>query len=467
VKAAILKFATLALIASVVGVPKAVVAQQAVKLTDNANALILAPLYDSFPVDASDIISVDIHDACGATTPFYNGNADVAAFRGMGGSYGVISVVSHGNVAKDSHQVIICTSQSTSVSNGQDLVDSGAHLIREYVDENGSPMGLWSITPEFVSIYGAGGANRFTFMDTCHSADNPTMANAASGAYFGFSGLTYPTDGVNVATALFDTLTTTTDPPDQRTARFAYSDASGAAANFLEAGDANLALFASAVVNGGFENPKENHLVGWNTGFTPGAGPYNLWTCADYPNFYPYAPPFCIPGPDGPNVAATNLEYSSGKWSAQIGKWGTSYVGNGGPDPGIEPAGDEFLYQVVQLGSSDDPGGPQHYSLSFDYKIVSYSDLSNVEGGVDAPYAQVESAGSSVGNSTPLASASLSVANMHQDGDIYTTDWQQASPVDLSSQAPGPVRILFGEHESGFGQETAIYIDNVAITCSP
>jgi len=194
----------------------------------------------------------------------------------------------------------------------------------------------------------------------------------------------------------------------------------------------------NAISNGGFEG---GNLQGWTTTFVSGIPPV-------FPS---------VAGPNGPYVAAVTEEHAQGNYSARIGRWDQPYQGGGrldGPaQPGAEPAGTDVLYQDVQL-----PANVSNLTLSFAYKVVTFD--ATIWDWLDAKI--MDSATGATTLKTVLTKAG---PNSGPDyGLYYTTPWTTTT-ADLTSLAGQKVRLWFGNHQDGFGDQNASYIDNVRLIC--
>jgi hypothetical protein len=189
--------------------------------------------------------------------------------------------------------------------------------------------------------------------------------------------------------------------------------------------------------NGGFET---GDLKGWTPGFTPGGSP-------TFPD---------VAGPNGPYVAAVSENRVDGAYSARVGRWDQPYQGggqvNGPAQPGAEPAGTDWVYQDVTL-----PTEVQSITLNLSYNIVTYDagiwdwfDMSVQDATSGGVIIQLEQ------HASP---------NPGPDYGFYSTSGWQAKTQDLTSLAGRKIRLWFGNHQDGYGDQAAVYVDKVAITC--
>jgi hypothetical protein len=189
--------------------------------------------------------------------------------------------------------------------------------------------------------------------------------------------------------------------------------------------------------NGGFET---GDMKAWKIGFTPGTAP----------TFPQYA------GPAGPYVKAVSEDRRDGAFSARIGRWDQPYRGggerNGPAQPGAEPAGTDWMYQDVKL-----PTEVQSIKLGFAYNINTYD--SGEWDWFDMIVQDAES------GAVLLPMQQGTAPNPGPDyGLFYTTGWQSTS-ADITSLAGKTIRVWFGNHQDGFGDQNAVYIDKVTVEC--
>jgi len=528
--------------------PLASFSQQAVPETGTAKGIVLTPfatIGQSAALGPTENLNIakDLSNMCGGSPDSANDNAaDVNKF-GTLGKYGVVSIVTHGLKSKKTHEVWLSTGEpvnDTTRSRHLSDLNTDPPLLMEgwLVDDqsgkyiyypNGEPMEFWNITPEFVTAHIGKSAYRLFYTSACHGGENSTMADAFGGTYLGYSGVVYNDDATADSTAFFDWMTDLHKTPDQRTATIGWSRAMAAAGN-LYPSDSNLAISLNPIINGGFEDKEDNHFVGWTRNFDVGSGPLEGSYCGDG-NIDPFN---CTPSPAdfsmNPQSVVTDEEYTgpNSHHSAEIGRWnwkfnptdhfGTCYD----PNSGKEQAGDDEIYQVVQLGSGG-PNAPQSFSLTFNYKIKSYDatpgedyfwalaedldkhtkiQLTKIPAGTVCPRKQMvcphdlccpvdRTPPPSLGlnadvrkgyfqklqdvlNSQPATAAgfALNAASIPSftcpsgaAADWSTTTWQPFS-ANLSAFAGDNVKITFGVHDDGWGDQTTVYIDNVQITCS-
>ena len=192
------------------------------------------------------------------------------------------------------------------------------------------------------------------------------------------------------------------------------------------------------VQNGGFET---GDTKGWTAAFTPGGDP-------TFPS---------VAGPNGPYVQAVSEDHFAGSFSARVGRWDQPYQGGGSFDgpaqPGAEPAGTDIMSQDIDL-----PADVTSIQLSFSYNIVTFD-----AGIFDWLDASVQDAST---GSTLLSLLSHASSNPGPDYGFFTsTGWQTVS-ADLTPFKGSTIRLFFGNHQDGFGDQNAAYIDQVQIQCT-
>lgn len=209
------------------------------------------------------------------------------------------------------------------------------------------------------------------------------------------------------------------------------------AASFMKFYFDNANPAVGNVVNGGFET---GDIKGWTAGFTPGGSP-------TFPQFA---------GPNGPYVEAVSEDHLAGSFSARLGRWDQPYQNggtlNGPPQPGAEPAGTDTMFQDIDL-----PSDVTSIQFSFAYNIVTFD--AGIFDWLDAIIQDATSGGLLV---TLLSQAS---SNPGPDYGLFTTTGWQTVSTDLSAFKGSKIRIFFGNHQDGFGDQNAAYIDKVQITC--
>lgn len=189
--------------------------------------------------------------------------------------------------------------------------------------------------------------------------------------------------------------------------------------------------------NGGFET---GDLKSWTPGFTPGGAP-------TFPS---------QAGPNGPYVRAVTEDHLEGAFSARVGRWDQPYQGGGGlngpAQPGAEPAGTDWVYQDATL-----PTNVQSIQFKFSYNIVTYD--AGIWDWFDMLVQDPNTGG------TLLTLQQRAAPNPGPDyGLFYTTGWQTTS-ADLTSLAGSKVRLWFGNHQDGYGDQNAVYLDKITVAC--
>ncbi|HLM79750.1 MAG TPA: hypothetical protein VK302_03865 [Terriglobales bacterium] len=512
------------MLAVVAALPVAAIAQT-VDLTQNSKGLILDPLAGFNPgaPDPTAIIQQDLSGMCsGPPDVFASGFANIPAFWNIGSpSYGAITIVSHGFIDDTGQLTILAydeVTDATKTAYASD-VNSQPPRIEQYHQ-------WWAITPTFVQYYGKGPQNRIVLASTCDSYLDTTFSDA----FFGFSSGEQAYLGYNNSVSLsyeyladasfYETLTDLTRSPDQRTVQQALQQAyqSSPPLQLAAGSDPNLVL-EGGVVNGNFDT---GDFTGWTVGFTTvatensGGGPFPEYESEREVDGSPDVP--CVPAADGPYSQVTKENpvppptpprKVSHPYSARIGAWGTPFVCLDPQDwcpyedyPDVEPAGDDYIYQDVQLGSGG-PSGPTSFTLNYSWDMES----ENYDGASDYFYVLIEDPSSTPDHPTILAivlppTSLTGFCSPMQDSrmkhspmeDSRTEDspmenppssavlcpqyvsgstaalpsqssWQQGS-FDLSAFAGQTVRLLFGEYEDGWGDQTATFVGNVSIGCA-
>lgn len=192
------------------------------------------------------------------------------------------------------------------------------------------------------------------------------------------------------------------------------------------------------VVNGGFET---GDLKGWTPAFTPGGDP-------TFPE---------DAGPNGPYVQAVTEDHADGAYSVRLGRWDEPYQGggslNGPAQPGAEPAGTDQIYQDVDL-----PSEVTSIQFSFSYNIVTYD--AGIWDWLDASILDASNGGTLAGIISHLS------PNPGPDYGFFATTGWKTSTTDLSAYKGTKVRIYFGNHQDGYGDQNASYIDKVQLQCT-
>lgn len=192
--------------------------------------------------------------------------------------------------------------------------------------------------------------------------------------------------------------------------------------------------------NGSFET---GDLSEWNTSFS---------NDGQFPQFA---------GPDGPYVRVVSEERREGGSAVRVGRWDTPYRGggelNGPPQPGAEPAGTDILSQEITLPAIDDlPPHDKSLTLGFSYNVKTYDAAAYSWFDVDLFDAET-------GNL--LASLIQQEGQPGQDwGIFFSTGWKN-SVFDLTPLAGRRVRLQFGSHQDGYGDQFTTYIDRVVVKC--
>jgi len=281
---------------------------------------------------------------------------------------------------------------------------------------------------------------------------------AGAETYFGVVGERFTWTLSAIGEVLFSVLTDTTNFPDphDRTTGQAFDAASGSGV-FNLVNDSNLVV-TGGVIDGGFEN---GGLIGWQRNFEPGAGDLKGRYCGD-------GELVCTPADDGEYSQPATEQVHSGQESARIGKWGQKYDADKYETcdqslPKVEQAGDNQIYQDVKLGSGATHGGPTSFSLSFYYDIQTYDDSQDD----DYFYVRLLDPSTTPASLIDEVMPKTLPPGAGCTGDKATTGWQRKVYTIPKKWAGKTVRILFGVHDDGWGDQTTAYVDDVQITCGP
>jgi len=368
------------------------------------------------------------------TTAFLNNSASVEKFKNLS-NYGVIIVSSHGDTWFSPPKVGIITATRANVENKKKYeIDLKKHRL---AISNG---GHLAVLPEFIKHYNKTFPKSLVYVSACRSLYNSSMADAflSKGArvYFGYSNYVGISYAFNCGKSLFKHLVqgeTAKEAFDHTIAENgAHEPPDGDTAYFKMKGDGNLTIaFKELVENGNFE---KGNLSAWTTGFTQGgdfpqyAGPGGYWTV----------------------ISERKVE---GNYSARLGRFDQVYTQGiyGPPQPGDEPSGIDWMYQDVEI-----PEGTQK-TLKFYYKIRTYDTAV-----WDWFVMQIRDPDTNAILATVVDKAGKPGT---QYGEYWENDWQEVS-YDLSAFAGRKIRLWFGCREDGWGDQTAVYIDKVSISCT-
>jgi len=407
-------------------------------------AIDLSPYYDQFsPEDDYDGAFAELKKSeCPkfTTKAFLNASVSVEQFKNLS-DYGVIIISSHGDTWFSPPKVAIITSTKADAENIKKYaIDLKKHRL---VISNG---GHLAILPDFIKHYNKNFPNSLVYISACRSFYNSTMADAflSKGAkvYFGYTDYVQVSYAFNCGKSLFKHLVEGETAKEafehaiaengEHEPRFGLFFIDNDIAYFKMKGDGDLTLaFRELIENGNFE---KGNLSGWTTGFTRGgdfpqyAGPGGYWTV----------------------ISERKVE---GNYSARLGRFDQTYTQGvyGPPQPGDEPSGIDWMYQDVEI-----PEGT-HKTLKFYYKIRTYDTAV-----WDWFVMQIRD---------PVTNAVLATVVDRtgkpgtQYGEYWENDWQEVS-YDLSAFAGRKIRLWFGCRQDGWGDQTAVYIDKVSISCT-
>ncbi|RKY43971.1 MAG: hypothetical protein DRP81_06240 [Candidatus Omnitrophota bacterium] len=394
------------------------------------SAIVLAP-YDSLHDEPAEYIAGKLDsDGC---IDLYGGeqvknqNVTVNLIKTIG-QYGIIVLTTHGFLHRK--QAAFTTGETATIQNRMLYLRD---LLAGRLTITGS--GRYAILPSFIRHYIHHFPNSLVYLTVCHSYDNDTLKDAfidkGAATFFGWRGSVTFSFGDTAGQEIFDALvndrkttgqaynsmTTTTDPATGATLRIA--------------GDHNLVLPAELVTNGSFET---GDFSGWTRG--------NLYGC-DFPYYA---------GPSGRYEAVVTGNATDGTYSARIGKWDQVYTGgvHGPARPGDEPCGYNFIYQDVEL-----PAGVGK-TLKFSYNIQEYDTA--VWSWFDV-FIKDPTTGSN------LATVLYHAGKPGYDYGVYWNGGWHDVTFDLTPWAGQTIRLWFGVRQDGWGDQIAVWIDNVSISC--
>lgn len=295
--------------------------------------------------------------------------------------------------------------------------------------------------PSFIRAHCASFPNSLVVASACHSYENltnTTMADAfldgGCAAYVGWS------DRVSVSFAngaggidnTFFTRLADGDSVQEAFAKWTLAQrtdpSTGAIYGYV--GDGDLELPKELVENGNFET---GDLSGWTTGFTEGG---------DFPEY----------GCPGGYWTVTGERKTEGSYSARLGKFDQPYVYGlyGEPMPGNQPAGREWMYQDVDLPAGSTKTLTFSWMMrTFDTALWDWFDARIMDPSTGAVLAIIVSQGGKPGADY---------------GVYWENDWSEVS-YDLSAFQGQTIRIRFDCRCNGWGDQTAVYIDKVTISC--
>lgn len=347
---------------------------------------------------------------------------------------GVIFIHTHGGITGG--VVSIMTGERASTFFGiptSHLID---WVLKRVVVVSADGKNYWAFKPSFITHYANSFPDSLVVISACHSLDGDTMANAflnkGAAAYVGWSDTVMRSFAIGINQVLFDRLA------DNKTLQEAFNGWTLAQrtdtthnAVYIFRGDGNIRLPHEVVTNGRFET---GDLSGWTAGFTEG-GDFPYYAC---PGGYAI-------------VIGGNVK--EGSYASRLGRWDQVYTGGlyGAPAPGSQPAGIEWIYQDVMVPSTSNP------TLTFSYNVQTY-DTANWD------WFDMEIRAPNTG--ATLATVVSRDCKPGSDYGVYWNGgWKDAS-YDLSPWKGQMIRLWFGDRQDGWGDQTAVFIDNVSIPCS-
>ncbi len=158
-------------------------------------------------------------------------------------------------------------------------------------------------------------------------------------------------------------------------------------------------------------------------------------------------------GPMGPYEVVVSGNVTDGAKSARIGKWTQVYTSglHGPPLPGEEPCGYNIVYQDIEI-----PADVSTVELSFDYNVQEYD---------TANWSWFDMR---LVNPTTSGILSNVVSRAGKPGYDYGTYWNGgwvSRSVDLTPWKGQSLRLWFGVHQDGWGDQIATWLDNVKVRC--
>jgi len=157
-------------------------------------------------------------------------------------------------------------------------------------------------------------------------------------------------------------------------------------------------------------------------------------------------------GPLGPYSAVVSGNSTQGQFAGRLGRFDQVYAGgsSGPPAPGAEPCGDDIIYQDIQLPDTNS------ITLSFSYNLQTF------DAGIwDWFDANVKD---------PVTGATIAsiVLQAGKPGSQYGTYWNggwQTATYDLSALKGRKIRLFLSNHQDGWGDQSATWLDQVVINC--
>lgn len=372
-----------------------------------------------------------LHDCCVAPDPIIRDAAITVDFLKNLSNYGVISLVTHGGV-DGSGQVVFQTGETASTFLGiptSHLIDWALGRLAIGLDN------FWLVRPSFISHYGSQYPGSIILLSMCHSLDNNTLSDAfiSKGAktVFGWQNSVTVSFAGQTKQAIIDHMIDNGNTTGQAYDAVSHIDMGITPNAVLKmAGSRDMILPVDLVLNGSFETGDFN---GWIKGSSPGCQ---------------------FPGYAGPNgyAAVVSGDAIDGSKAARLGRFDQLYTGGSGgpPRPGAEPCGYDWIYQDVQLPNKEGIELTFGYNIrTFDAAIWDWLDVFIKDPATDSTLATV-------------------VSHEGKPGSQYGTYWDggwQSVTFDLSPWKGKKVRIWFGNHQDGYGDQNAVWIDKVSIKC--
>lgn len=298
----------------------------------------------------------------------------------------------------------------------------------ESVPNNGR--NYWAIKPSYITAHITSLPKSLVVINACESLFNDGMANAflskGASAYVGW---THSVDGAaqTITRTLFDRLAVH-ETLQQTFNGWTIADRTDSSANaVLEfRGDGSYELPRQRVTNGGFES----QLSGWTSGFeSDGYG-----TLGGY-------------------AITINGNVKAGSNALRLGRWDQIYTGgiSGPPQPGTEPSGTDWIYQDADVPSTGNPRLTFSYNVqTYDTAIWDWFDMYIKDPNTGTNLATVVSRDGKPG---------------YDYGTYWNGGWKDVS-FDLTPWKGQKIRLWFGNRQDGYGDQMAVFIDNVLIPCS-
>lgn len=373
------------------------------------------------------------NDTCVSPDPIRRDGEVTVDFLKTIYQYGVISMATHGGV-DGSGNVVFMTGEKASTFLGiptSHIIDWITGRIVIGSDNH------WLIRPSFISHYATNHRypDSIIFLSMCHSLDNNTLSNAfisrGAATIFGWQhsvSVTFARQTKeNLLVQMIDNKKTTGGAFNAVPKQDPFTTPN---AILLMAGKNDMKLPVNLVVNGSFET---GDLSGWTGSF--------LYGC-DFP-FYGT--------PSGyRTVIAGNA--TDGTYSARLGRWDQIFTGGlyGPPSPGTEPCGYDYIYQDIDIPSGSG------LTLSFSYNIQTYDTA--VWDWFDV-FIKDPLTGSN------LASVVSEDGKPGYDYGVYWNGGIKNVTHDLTPFAGKTIRLWFGNRQDGWGDQSAVWIDNVGVRC--